>query len=141
MKLSASNKGLSGVNPYFGALSALDNRTSSSVSTVSCSLPRFQSGRLYITSVNNMMRNCSVFCFDGQFYKVTASVRVCHHLQCSLTSSRKTEKMATDRVTCMPLCSSFYVRDTIIIIWPHKPEKLMPFLDHLSITVRTSAQQ
>jgi multisubunit Na+/H+ antiporter MnhF subunit len=75
----------------------------------------------------------SCFSFAGQFYEGIDDVAMGSPLSPFITSffMEDFEEMALDQPSHKPLCWFCYLDDTFII-WPHGPERLRDFLDHLN---------
>jgi hypothetical protein len=75
----------------------------------------------------------SYFCFAGQFYEQIDGVAMGSPLSLVIANfyMEVFEEMALDRAPHKPLCWFHYVDDTFII-WPHGPDRLKDFLDHLN---------
>jgi hypothetical protein len=76
----------------------------------------------------------SYFSFVGQFYEQIDGVAMGSPLSPVIANffMEHFEKMAPYGATHKPLCWFRYVDDTIVI-WPHRPNRLRDFLDHLNI--------
>ncbi|XP_023708595.1 uncharacterized protein LOC111865094 [Cryptotermes secundus] len=75
----------------------------------------------------------SYFSFDGQFYEQTYSVAMGSPLSPVIANfyMKDSEERALDLAPHKPLCWFRYVDDTFVI-WPHRPDKLRDFLNHLN---------
>jgi hypothetical protein len=75
----------------------------------------------------------SYFCFAGQFYKQIDGVAMGSPLTLVIANFYMDvfEEMALDWAPQKTLCWFRYVDDTFVI-WPHGPDRLKDFLDHLN---------
>jgi hypothetical protein len=75
----------------------------------------------------------SYFRFAGQFYEQIDGVAMGSPLSPVIANfyMEDFEEMALDRAPHKPLCWFCYVDDTFVI-WPHSPDRLRDFLDHLN---------